>query len=196
VSASTTVEAATTAKSTTAVETATAESAAADSTTNGNVIAAAVRRTTSTREPMSASICSAAAIAADVAAVASVAATHVSAATGVSAVSVITGVTVIAGMTVVAMSIVAMTVIRVTPTPSVPGTNADEDAANKPGRSVIAIRSAAVWIVRVITPRAIRRSIVHRSGNNGRPNADSHRDLSIRRKRKRQSKKHCDKYEF
>jgi hypothetical protein len=71
--------------------------------------------------------------------------------------------------------------ISAAPAPVVPGSDADEQAASEPARSVIAIRCASVGVIRVIAPRAIRRAVIAGSGNQCRSNSNSYRDLGIRR---------------
>lgn len=64
--------------------------------------------------------------------------------------------------------------------PTVPRANADEEAAGEPVRTVIAIRRASVWIIRVVAPLAVRRAIIARRIHNGRTNTHANRDLGIR----------------
>lgn len=65
------------------------------------------------------------------------------------------------------------------PTPVIPGTCADEDAACEPLRTVVTIRGASIRIVSVITPIANRGSISDRRGNHRRPNSHANRNLGI-----------------
>ena len=74
---------------------------------------------------------------------------------------------------------VSVTAPSVTPTPSVPGAYAEEDAAGEPLRPVIAVGCTAIRIVRVITPLAGGRTVVHRGLNDCRANPNSHRNLSL-----------------
>jgi len=60
------------------------------------------------------------------------------------------------------------------PAPTIPGPGADEDAANKPVRTVVAVRRACVRIIRVVAIRANRRS----SNSNWR-NIDADRNLGV-----------------
>jgi hypothetical protein len=61
-----------------------------------------------------------------------------------------------------------------TPTPTVPGPDAEEDAAAKPRRPVVAVRRASIRIVRVVSPLTSRGTIDDRSGNDR--GADSNPD--------------------
>jgi hypothetical protein len=117
----------------------------------------------------------------------------VSAATVVPAVSVVAAVAVVA-VTIVAMSVIAV-IIGIAPTPPVPWPNADEYAAREPARTVVTIRCARIWIVRVIAPGTIRRAVVHIIGgnrNNRWSHADPYCDLCTSRCRERQSKEQCN----
>jgi hypothetical protein len=89
--------------------------------------------------------------------------------------------TVISIASVVSVAAVVMSIPPMPPAPSIPGTCADKDAACKPCRTVIAVRSAGVGVIRVVAPIAHGRTVIYRSRNHCRPNSNSHRDLSIRR---------------
>jgi beta-lactamase regulating signal transducer with metallopeptidase domain len=73
-----------------------------------------------------------------------------------------------------ATTIMAPTAISptVSSAPAVPRTNADEDTAVEPIRPIVAVRSAGIGVIGVITPWADRLCVDHRGGNDRR--TDSH----------------------
>jgi hypothetical protein len=78
------------------------------------------------------------------------------------------------------------------PTPAVPWSSADEDAAIKPVRPIEAVRSAGVRIIGVIAPLADWRTVDDGSGHHGGTNADILFDiLGHCRYRKWRCEKHC-----
>jgi hypothetical protein len=96
-------------------------------------------------------------------------------------------------MRIVAVAIPAVPVISM-PTPAIPGTCTDKDAADKPVRTIIAVRRASIRIIGVITPGANRRSIIqrHRSLHNSWPNPNTYSDLRLSNNRKRQCENECE----
>jgi len=92
-------------------------------------------------------------------------------------------VSVAAVVSIVAAAISAP-VAGVSPAPTVPGASADKYAAYEPVRSVIAVRSASVRIIRIIAPRADRGTVGIRSSHNRRPdtNTDTYGDLCVGRR--------------
>jgi hypothetical protein len=74
---------------------------------------------------------------------------------------------------------------------AVPRPCADEDAAIKPIRPVVAIRGARIRIVAVVAPIAGRGVVHHGCGNHCGTNAHSHPDLGRGHAGQRQSQQHC-----
>jgi hypothetical protein len=86
---------------------------------------------------------------------------------------------------------VAAAAPAMTPAPVVPRSDADEDAAVKPVRTVITVRGASVGVIRVIAPFAIRGTVISGIADCG---AYTYRDLGIRRDSgERKNNKHCQR---
>jgi hypothetical protein len=108
------------------------------------------------------------------------------------------GITVTDASTVAVSAAIAVAITSAAPapstTPAVPRAGADEDAAIKPARTVVAIRSASIRVIGVVAPGAIRRTVVIRRANHCGTYAYSHRDLGIRGRNGSEGKneKHCD----
>jgi hypothetical protein len=97
-----------------------------------------------------------------------------------------------------AIAIPAAIAVAVSATaPVVPGTDADKEAASEPARSVVAVGCASVGVIRVIAPRASGRAVIGviAGTDHRRANANSNRDLGIRRYSRdsgeRQNYKYC-----
>jgi hypothetical protein len=75
---------------------------------------------------------------------------------------------------VTAITVPGPTVITMPPVAVIPRTRADKDAVRKPARTVIAVRSAGIWVIRVVTIGANRSRT--NTGNHG-THANTHRDL-------------------
>jgi hypothetical protein len=101
----------------------------------------------------------------------------VTAVSTISAVSVASAVSVT--VTVVAVAIISVAVPAMIPTPSIPGTDTEKDAAAKPLRTVITVGSAVVGVVVVIAPITDWRPINRRHRNNCRSNTDAYRNLGL-----------------
>ena len=83
-----------------------------------------------------------------------------------------------------------------TPAPAVPRTSADEDAAVKPVRTVVAIRGTGIGVIGVVAPFAVRRAVIAvivipGSRNDCWADAYSYRDLGIRHDGAGENHKHC-----
>lgn len=80
-----------------------------------------------------------------------------------------------------------------TPAPAVPWADADEDAAVKPARTVITIRCAGVWVVRIVAPLTGRWTVTITGINHCRADAHADRNLCIRcgNHCKRENNEHC-----
>lgn len=101
---------------------------------------------------------------------------------------------VVVSAAVVIPAAVVVAAVVVSPSPAVPGTRANEDAAREPSRAVVAIGRAVIWVIGVIAPLTDRGTVCIRSGHNCRSytHSDSHRNLGVRRSGcKRQNQKHC-----
>jgi len=68
----------------------------------------------------------------------------------------------------------------VAPAPAIPGTSANEDAADKPVRAVIAIRRTGIGIIGIVAPLANWRPVLDRSRDNVRSNPYANSDLGVR----------------
>lgn len=78
-------------------------------------------------------------------------------------------------VTVTAITVPGATVVTMTPV-AVPRTCADKDAIHEPARTVVAVRSASIWIIRVVTIGANRSRA--NAGNYG-TYANADRDLRM-----------------
>jgi hypothetical protein len=168
------------AASTTVETTAAAESAARAAAAEAASAAAIAARYAATRIPTGH------AAAGITARAARIAMARISAAAIAATITVATAIAVVASIPAMAPAM--------TPTPSVPGSDADEDAADEIVWTVIAVWGAGIGVIGVIAPRAIRGTIIavisgiDHSGTNAHPR----RDLGIRRDSgERQSYKHC-----
>jgi hypothetical protein len=193
---SATMEAAAT-KSGATTEAGSAASSTAESAAYADVVSTAVARMLASAHVAARTTIARATTADDIPVAAVVSATAVVPAMPVvaAALAVVSAVAVVA-VTIVAMSVIAV-VVRMAPTPSVPWPNADEYAASEPAWTVIAVRRTRIWIVGVIAPGAIRRTVVHiigRNRNNRGSHANSYRDLCMSSCRKRHSKEQCNQY--
>jgi len=102
--------------------------------------------------------------------------------------------TVCVSATTVAVSAASISVAATTvPAPTVPRADAEEDAAIEPLRTIKAVRSAGVGVIRVIAPLTYRGTIFRRGDCNfgANSNPDSHLGLCCRC-RERQSQKQCE----
>lgn len=79
-------------------------------------------------------------------------------------------------VTVTAIAVPGMAVISAAPVAVIPGARPDKDAVYEPARTVVAVWSASVWVIRVVAIRADR-GRTH-SGNH-RTYANAYRDLSM-----------------
>ena len=70
--------------------------------------------------------------------------------------------------------------VIVSAVPSIPGAGSDEDSADKPAWSVVAVRGTGIGGVRVVSPSAYRRIIavhvaaIHHCGRYGNADADAY----------------------
>ena len=101
------------------------------------------------------------------------------------------------GIPAPAVTVAATTVAAASP--AVPRANADEEAAVKPLRTVIAVGSAGIRVIRVVAPLAYRGTVIHRRGNHRGADSNSLIGaycsslivvLRICRNRERQSQNH------
>ena len=184
--ASTPVEPAT-CQTTTAVESATTKSSpSAKSTTYADVVAATVGRGSAGHESSATAVGWPAITARITAAVSTASISDTATSPTVAAI--------ISMATPISMPVIVGVIVRrMTPVPPVPRPGADEEAADEPARSVVAIGRTTIWIVRIVAPRAVRRTVIHRSRNNRRTDTDTHCNLGIRSNCKRQRHKHCNK---